>query len=361
MRRIAQPAAPVEAAAAVDGTGAAYAQLEATTTTTAETIDETLCFDGNICVSDDARTTAYWIEQDRDITQCIDPVLSSYMRSADLCFVNNEFQYSTRGTALVGKPFTFRGDPENVCVLEDLGVDAVSLANNHVYDFDEDALLDTMDTLEDAGIAYVGAGENLEEASSILYYELDGITVALLSGTRIEWTEETKGAMQTEPGVFRTVDPTLLYERIKEAAVNADYVVAYMHWGIEAVTWLEDYQVETGHQLIECGADAVIGDHPHILQGIEYYQGKPILYSMGNYWFNGNTMDTMLAQLHLTGTADDLEVELQLVPARQTACQVEYLEAVEEQGTFYRQMESLSYGFGIQIDADGVVTAETDS
>lgn len=319
-------------------------------------IDYTLCFAGDISVSDEARTTAYWIEQGRDITKCIDPEMVQYMRNADICFVNNEFQYSTRGTALPGKPYTFRANPENVCVMQDLGVDMVSLANNHVYDFGEDALLDTLDTLENAGIPYVGAGKNLEEASAIHYYELDGFTVAFLSGTRIEWIEETKGATATTPGVFRTVDPELLYLRTKEAAANADYVVVYMHWGIEAVTWLEEYQTETGHMLIECGADAVIGDHPHRLQGIEFYRGKPILYSLGNYWFNGMTMDTMLAQLHLTGTAENVEVQLQLVPAQQAACQVLYYDTPEEQDAFYRRMESLSYGFGIQIDKNGYVT-----
>ena len=328
-----------------------------TTTTEAEPFDYTLCFSGDISVADDAYTTAYWISHDRDITQCIDPVMIDHMQSADICFINNEFQYSTRGTARDGKPYTFRGDPENVSVLEDLGVDIVSLANNHVYDFGEDALLDTLDTLDDAGIPYVGAGENLEEASAIYYYELDGFTVAFLSGTRIEWTEQTKGATEDSPGVFRTAESNdLLYQRTQEAAENADYVVVYMHWGIEAVTYQEAYQTQTGHDLIDYGADVVIGDHPHYLQGIEFYENKPILYSMGNYWFNGKTMDTMLAELHITGTADDFDVELQLIPAIQTGCQVIYYDTAEEQDTFYRNMESLSSAYGIRIDTNGIVT-----
>lgn len=321
-----------------------------------EPFDYTLCFAGDISVADDARTTQYWIDQGRDIAQCIDPVMMQYMQDADICFVNNEFQYSTRGSALPGKPYTFRGNPKNVSVMQDLGVDIVSLANNHVYDFGEDALLDTMDTLTDAGIPYVGAGKNLDEASSIYYYDLNGFTVAFLSGTRIEWTEETKGATESTPGVFRTVDPSLLYARTKEASANADYVIVYMHWGIEAVTYQEEYQTETGRCLIDCGADAVIGDHPHWLQGIEYYKGKPILYSLGNYWFNGKSMDTMLAQLHIRGTADEHSTSLQLIPAKQTNCQVDYLEDPADQDAFYRNMESLSSAYGISIDEDGYVT-----
>lgn len=315
----------------------------------------TLCFAGDISLADDAYTTAYWKSVGEDVSQCIDPVLVQYMRDADYCFVNNEFQYSTQGTALQ-KNYTFRGNPDNVKALQDLGVDMVSLANNHVYDFGEDALLDTMNTLSNAGIAYVGAGKNLEEASAIQYVELCGMTIAFLSGTRVEFIEQTKGATETSPGVFRTLDPTLLYEKTQEAAEHADYVIVYMHWGEEAVTWQEEYQIEVGENLIEKGADIVVGDHPHRLQGIEYYDGKPILFSLGNYWFNGKTMDTTLAQIHFSGTRNNFKAELQLIPAVQTCCQVKYYDTPEEQDAFYRNMESLSYAYGITIDEDGYVS-----
>lgn len=321
--------------------------------------DYTLCFAGDVSLSDEARTTAYWISQGRDIRQCIAPEMLQHMQEADICFVNNEFQYSQRGTALI-KNYTFRGNPENVSALLDMGVDMVSLANNHVYDFGEDALFDTMDTLTEAGIPFVGAGRNLAEASDIYYYELDGFRIAFLSGTRVEWEEQTKGATETTAGVFRTVDPELLYAKTKEASANADYVVVYMHWGVEAVTYQEEYQVEVGHNLISAGADVVVGDHPHRVQGIEFYEGKPILYSLGNYWFNGMSMDTMLAELHISGTAEQYEMELQLIPGRQTNCQVKYDETQEERDAFYRNMETLSSAYGISIDQNGVVTARSN-
>ncbi|MDO4155351.1 MAG: CapA family protein [Oscillospiraceae bacterium] len=338
----------------------ALVQTTITETTTTEPLppfDYTICFSGDICIEDNAYTTQYWKSCGEDITQCMDETMIDHMRSADICFINNEFPYSTRGSATVGKDYTYRADPANVKVLPELGVDIVSLANNHAYDYGEDALLDTLDTLQTAGIPYVGAGKDLEEASSIYYYELNGFTVAFLSGTRVEWEELTKGATENEPGVFRTVDPTLLYERVKEADQHADYVVVYMHWGIEGVTYLEEYQLETGNGLIDAGADAVIGDHTHCLQGIDFYQDKPIVYSLGNYWFNGKTMDTMLAELHITGTAEDYDVQLQLVPAVQSNCQVTYIEDPSAQDTFYRNMEAMSYG--ISIDENGVVT-DTD-
>lgn len=330
---------------------------ETTTTEPLPPFDYTICFSGDICIEDNAYTTQYWKSCGEDITQCMDETMIDHMRSADICFINNEFPYSTRGSATVGKDYTYRADPANVKVLPELGVDIVSLANNHAYDYGEDALLDTLDTLQTAGIPYVGAGKDLEEASSIYYYELNGFTVAFLSGTRVEWEELTKGATENEPGVFRTVDPTLLYERVKEADQHADYVVVYMHWGIEGVTYLEEYQLEIGNGLIDAGADAVIGDHTHCLQGIDFYQDKPIVYSLGNYWFNGKTMDTMLAELYITGTAEDYDVQLHLVPAVQSNCQVTYIEDPSAQDTFYRNMEAMSYG--ISIDENGVVT-DTD-
>ena len=127
-----------------------------------------------------------------------------------------------------------------------------------------------------------------------------------------------------------------------------------MHWGIEGVTYLEDYQLTTGNGLIDAGADAVIGDHTHCLQGIDFYKGKPIVYSLGNYWFNGKTMDTMLAELHITGTKDNISTELKIVPAVQSGCQVKYIETPYEQESFYNRMISMSYG--ISIDKNGVVS-----
>lgn len=96
------------------------------------------------------------------------------LQSADILLINNEFTYSNRGTPLAGKAYTFRAAPSRVEVLQQLGADIVSLANNHVYDYGEEALLDTMDTLEQAQIPYVGAGRNLEEAEKIVYFIANG-------------------------------------------------------------------------------------------------------------------------------------------------------------------------------------------
>ena len=86
------------------------------------------------------------------------------MRSADIMMANNEFPYSDRGTPTPDKTFTFRADPADVHIMKDMGVDIVGIANNHAYDYGPDALIDTIDTLNDAQLPFVGAGKNIEEA-----------------------------------------------------------------------------------------------------------------------------------------------------------------------------------------------------
>ena len=110
--------------------------------------------------------------------------------------INNEFPYSSRGIPTEGKQFTFRARPESASILEEMGVDIVSLANNHAYDYGEDAFLDTLDTLAGIGMPYVGAGRNLEEASKPVYFIAGDIKIAIVSATQIERLDnpDTKGA-----------------------------------------------------------------------------------------------------------------------------------------------------------------------
>ena len=341
------------------GTGDTTAETELTETVTEpvppETeFDYTICFTGDISAADGARTTNRWIAHGRDTSSCFDEMMMEHMQEADICFANNEFPYSTRGAAIPNKDYTYRADPENVQLMLDLGVDIVSLANNHMYDYGPDALLDTLDTLDDAGILHIGAGKDIEEASRTEFMELNGAKIAFINGTRVEWAELTKGAAEDSPGVFRTVDPTLLYQRVDEAREQADIVIVYMHWGTEGVEYLEGYQTEVGRGLIDHGADAVIGDHTHCLQGIEFYKDAPIIYSLGNFWFNGRTQRTALAEIHITGTRSDHTLELRYIPAMQSECTVYCITSPDEQERYYRYLESISPN--CVFDENGICT-----
>lgn len=318
--------------------------------------DFTICFAGDINLDENWYTTQYLNTCDNGIYDCIDKELIDAMNAADIMWLNNEFTYSTRGSAMPGKAYTFRANPERVEELDILGVDIVGLANNHVYDYGEEAFLDTLDTLEAAGIPYVGAGRNLAEASAPVYMEVQGKTVAFVAASRAEKNKMTPQATENGPGILRCYDTTLFDEEIAEADENADIVIALPHWGTEYSTVLEQVQIDTAKEYIDAGADVIIGAHTHCLQGFEFYDDAPIIYSLGNYWFNEKTLDTMLISLHCYGddTSDNIEVEI--IPALQENCRTKYVSDPQAQRVLYDYLESISRG--VYIEDDGRVLAE---
>ena len=319
--------------------------------------DFTVCFAGDINLAEGWSTTVYLDQQENGIYDCISEELTDIMNAADIMCLNNEFTYSTGGAPLAGKAYTFRALPERVEVLHQLGVDAVTLANNHVYDYGKEALLDTFAVLQEAGIPYFGAGHDLEEAMAPLYLEADGKTIALVGASRAEKNRMTPQATETEPGILRCYDTTLYKEAIAEAKANADFCIAFVHWGTEYSFDLEQVQLDTGREYLDAGADVVIGAHSHCLQGMEFYQGKPIIYSLGNYWFNEKTLDTMLVQLHISGDADRSNIEVEIIPAVQTDCRTIYAEQEEEQRRIFDFLEEISVN--VEITDEGIVREKT--
>lgn len=317
--------------------------------------DFTICFAGDINLDENWCTTQYMSAQPNGIYDCISEELAGYMQDADIMCLNNEFTYSSQGEPLAGKAYTFRAAPERVEVLKQLGVDAVTLANNHVYDYGKEALLDTFTILEDAGIPYFGAGDTLQRAMEPLYLEIDGKTVALVAASRAEKYKMTPQATDTEPGILRCYDTELFLQVIKEAKEHADFCIAFVHWGTEYSYDLEQVQLDTGKEYLDAGADAVIGAHSHCLQGMEYYDGKPIIYSLGNYWFNEKTLDTMLLQLHFSGDDNASQLTVQVIPAVQSGYRTTYASEYDEQRRIFDFLESISVN--VKISDEGIVTA----
>lgn len=314
--------------------------------------DFTLCFAGDISLDESAVTTAMLDKSANGIYDCISPELIAMMQQADLMCLNNEFTYSTNGEPMKGKAYTFRANPKRVAVLQELGVDVVTLANNHVYDYGKQALLDTFTTLEEAGIKYFGAGRTLKEAMAPVYYEIDGKTIAFVGASRAEKYKLTPQATEDAPGILRCYDTKLFLEAIQEADANADFVIAVVHWGTEYSTKLEEAQLTTGKEYLDAGADAIIGAHSHCLQGMEYYKGKPIVYSLGNYWFNRKTLDTMLVQLRFFGNDEGSNLELSVVPAIQSGAKTQIVTEEAEKERIFRYLEKIS--INIVIDENGI-------
>lgn len=316
--------------------------------------DFTVCFAGDINLDDNWGTTVFMDSQENGIYDCISKELLKSMQEADIMCLNNEFTFSTGGEKIPGKLYHFRANPSRVEVLKEMGVDVVKLANNHACDYGGQSLLDTMETLESVGIEYIGAGKDLQEAMTPVYIEVDGKTVAFVSATRAEKNIKTPEATETEPGVLRCYETELFIETIQEAKKNADFVLAYVHWGTEYSFELEEVQLTSGKEYLDAGADVIIGAHSHCLQGMEYYDGKPIIYSLGNYWFNEKTLDTMLLELHFSG--DDLvgQLEVKVIPAIQKEYKTTFVSDEKERERIFSFLESIS--INAVIDENGVVS-----
>ena len=307
-----------------------------------------LVFAGDVLLSDHV-LAAY--EKSGGISGVVGPGFLEEIRQADIFMVNQEFPFSVRGEQAPDKQYTFRLPPEKVSLFQEIGIDIVTLANNHALDFGTEALLDTCKTLDDAGILRVGAG-TMEEAERWQTIEAGGKKIGFLGATRVipvaDWA-----ATAYNPGMLATYDPTRLLEKIKEAKAVNDYVVVYVHWGVEREEFPKDYQRTLGRQYIDAGADLVIGSHPHVLQGIEYYQGKPIVYSLGNFVFGSSIPKTMLLKVRLEGE----QTELSVIPGTSSAGYTRELTEKGEIQEFYQYLEGIS---GISIDENGKIIPPTD-
>ncbi len=293
------------------------------------------------------------------LSECIDQKLIDRMNEADICVINNEFPYSRRGTPTPGKKFTFRADPDSVKYMQELGCDLAGLANNHAYDYGPDALLDTFDTLNAAGIPYMGAGHNVEEAAAPQYISVNGVTVGFACATQIErlGNPDTKEATADSPGVLRTLDPTRFLETIREADENSDFTVVFVHWGTERENIAEASQRELAAAYADAGADLIIGAHPHVLQGFEYVNSVPVMYSLGNFWFNSKTLDSCVVEAVVEHDKEGTRLkELKFVPCVQKNCFTRLLESGD--GEYERVLKKeRGYSFDVTIDDDGAVTA----
>ncbi|MBR4759760.1 MAG: CapA family protein [Lachnospiraceae bacterium] len=291
----------------------------------------TLVFTGDICFHDPFANMGAYRQRGSNIENCIDAVLLSEMRNADICMVNNEFPYSDRGAPLEGKTYAFRSKPSNVSILSDMGVDIAGIANNHAFDHGETAFLDTLDTLAGAGIPYVGGGRNIEEAAAPVIIEKGGMKIGFVAATQIErnWSPDTRGAGETQAGVMRTFTDEELarfLEAIKKADAMCDFLVVFVHWGSENTDVLDFRQTGQAAAYAEAGADLIVGAHPHCLQGLGMCGQVPVVYSLGNYWFNSKRVDTALLKVVVE---EGRLTSLQMIPALQHDCRTDHLEGVE--------------------------------
>ncbi len=205
-------------------------------------------------------------------------------RQADVAMVNLEAPLTTATTSAPNKEFNFKANPETVQVLKNGGVDIVNLANNHVMDYQTIGLNETLKTLDQAGIDYIGAGRNTQEARRPQIMDVKGQRIAYLG----YYDGDFQTAGDSDPGA-NAVQRDRIAADIKAIRSQVDWVVVNYHWGVELAKYPTDAQIDLAHFTIDQGADLVVGHHPHILQGAELYKGRPIVYSLGNFIFGGSS------------------------------------------------------------------------
>ena len=304
-----------------------------------------LAFAGDVMFSD-----PFLASYDKSgIAAIADSEMLERMQNADLFVINEEFPFSLRGEAMEDKQFTFRADPKYVEIFQELGVDIATVANNHALDFGRDAFLDTLDTLKSAGITCIGGGYHLSEASAPAVQTIKGQTFAIFGATRVS-PSATWYASDSQAGLFQTYDATLLNQKIAEAHTEYDHVIVFVHWGIEKNETPEEYQRSLAKGYIDAGADLVVGCHPHVLQGFEYYNGVPIVYSLGNYLFGNRDGDTVLLEASYDSEGAP---SIQLVPCKRVGS---VLSRIQHPEALFQHLTELS--FGVTVAEDGTLQSQ---
>jgi poly-gamma-glutamate synthesis protein (capsule biosynthesis protein) len=221
------------------------------------------------------------------VTNGEDPLvgIASLFEDTDLAVANLECALPMKGKGQAeSKSYTFKAPTESISLLKRY-FSAVSLANNHARDWGKEGFASQLDLFDREQLPYFGGGRNIDEARRPLILSSHGRRVALLGYCDISPRRFSAGPKKC--GTAWLVETDVLAD-IKTARTKfgADTVIPYLHWGTEHTPTPEDYQTRLARRMIEAGADAVIGAHPHVTQTVEWYQGKPIIYSLGNCVFN---------------------------------------------------------------------------
>ncbi|AOT68476.1 CapA family protein [Geosporobacter ferrireducens] len=210
-----------------------------------------------------------------------------YFEKSDLVLLNLETSVGVKGAASPDKSYTFQSKPETLTGLVNAGVDGVSIANNHILDFGQEGFIETLENLEKSKIKYAGGGRNIQKALTPAIWEVNGQKIGFLAFSRVIY-DMSWYATDKRPGIVSAYDHYVnqIKDTVSQTKQHVDYLIVSVHWGKELDQFPQGYQEKLGKVIIDSGGDVVMGHHPHVLQGIEFYKNKPILYSLGNFVFN---------------------------------------------------------------------------
>lgn len=263
----------------------------------------------------------------------------------DMTIVNLEGVLTTSEEMQEGRTYNIKGDPSYAKILTEGSVEAVSMANNHRLDYGLGGTADTEDALKAEGITYA-------YDTNVAVYETKGIRIGLVSVNEVAWGKGTETLV--EEGIARLQEETV------------DLILVACHWGNEKENYPEAYQLELGRKCIDMGADLVLGHHPHVLQGIEEYNGRLIVHSLGNFCFGANRnpgdKDTMIFQQTFTFVDG---VKQETTEAKVIPCSVSSVEnrnnfqptplEGDEAGRVIDRLNEYSAELGVTVTEDGTL------
>lgn len=214
--------------------------------------------------------------------KCFSKFLPAF-READLVIGNLESPLLTTGKSIPNK-CTLRGNPGWADILREANIGLVSLANNHVMDYGEAGLMQTIRHLDQNQIIHVGAGTNIDDATAPRFLDINGIRLALLARSSVIVSSPTYAKDNRAGVAFFDKRETIL--TVQNCKKEADAVLLLFHWGLENYHYPSYQQRQLARKLLEAGVDIIVGHHPHVVQGIEKIDGKMVVYSLGNFLFD---------------------------------------------------------------------------
>lgn len=313
----------------------------------------TLSFVGDIYVS----PMMYEHYQASGISGVISEKIQNIFKSVDIAAADHEYVCGDlpESYKVDYQQYTFLTPSAREGILKDFSFDVMTLANNHMMDYGTEGLASTIREIKKQGIETIGGGSDLSQAMAPYIKEVNGKKIAILAATRvvpqIDWY-----AQKDKAGLMTTYEQTDRFQMLKEEITrlkteeNCDVVIMYVHWGNDSDKTILGNQITLGHGYIDAGADIVIGNHTHVLQGMEFYQGKLICYGISNFLFGSYHSDTMVLTLEID--------EANHITPKILPCSSEMFYTTEIEGeaaeNMFRYIESMSEN--VSISSDGIIT-----
>lgn len=222
--------------------------------------------------------------------------IGSFFKQSDIGYINLETPLCNDGRHIGA----FCSSPEHIQALRENNIKVVSIANNHSFDAGERGFIETINILRENNIRYIGGGHNIEEARRGEIIEVKGVKVGFLGYTSICNSFFMSIVKNNQPGILPLFEPIVLND-IRSLKKECDFLIVAPHFDIENLSKVHKNSIDIAHKMVDCGADLIIGSHAHVPKPIEIYNGKLIIYCLGNLIFLQKTWgNSLVAQVTLS-------------------------------------------------------------